>query len=101
MRRPSCAVRLDERDGVDHPSGVPEVGGLFVIETVSVIVQVAVFRLTGRRVFRMAPLHHHFELLGWQETTIIVRFWIIAGITVSLALMAFYTEYLTRIGVSP
>jgi phospho-N-acetylmuramoyl-pentapeptide-transferase len=77
------------------------VGGLFVIETVSVIVQVAVFRLTGRRVFRMAPLHHHFELLGWQETTIIVRFWIIAGITVSLALMAFYTEYLTRIGVSP
>lgn len=77
------------------------IGGLYVIETVSVIVQVAAFRLTGRRVFRMAPLHHHFELLGWQESTIIVRFWIIAGITVSLALMAFYAEYLVRIGVSP
>ena len=76
-------------------------GGLYVIETLSVIVQVIVFRATGRRVFRMAPLHHHFELLGWQESTIIVRFWIIAGITVSLALMAFYAEYLVRIGVSP
>src|SRR5437870_3943933 len=56
------------------------VGGLFVLEAVSVIVQVASFRLTGRRVFRMAPLHHHFEQKGWEEPTIVIRFWIIAWI---------------------
>jgi phospho-N-acetylmuramoyl-pentapeptide-transferase len=56
------------------------VGGLFVLEAVSVIVQVASFKLTGRRVFRMAPLHHHFEQLGWEEPTIVIRFWIIACI---------------------
>jgi len=54
------------------------VGGLFVLETVSVIVQVASFKLTGRRVFRMAPIHHHFEKKGWAEPTIVIRFWIIA-----------------------
>jgi phospho-N-acetylmuramoyl-pentapeptide-transferase len=56
------------------------VGGLFVLEAVSVIVQVASFRITGRRVFRMAPLHHHFEQKGWEEPTIVIRFWIIAWI---------------------
>ena len=56
------------------------IGGLFVLETASVIVQVASFKLTGRRVFRMAPLHHHFEKKGWQEQTIVIRFWIIASI---------------------
>jgi phospho-N-acetylmuramoyl-pentapeptide-transferase len=56
------------------------IGGLFVLETVSVIVQVASFKLTGRRVFRMAPLHHHFEQKGWAEPTIVIRFWIIASI---------------------
>jgi phospho-N-acetylmuramoyl-pentapeptide-transferase len=56
------------------------VGGLFVLEAVSVIVQVASFKLTGRRVFRMAPLHHHFEQKGWEEPTIVIRFWIIASI---------------------
>lgn len=56
------------------------VGGLFVLETVSVIVQVASFKLTGRRVFRMAPLHHHFEKKGWAEPTIVIRFWIIASV---------------------
>jgi phospho-N-acetylmuramoyl-pentapeptide-transferase len=56
------------------------IGGLFVLETVSVIVQVASFKLTGRRVFRMAPLHHHFEQKGWEEPTIVIRFWIIAMI---------------------
>jgi phospho-N-acetylmuramoyl-pentapeptide-transferase len=54
------------------------VGGLFVLETVSVIVQVVSFKLTGKRVFRMAPLHHHFEKKGWAESTIVIRFWIIA-----------------------
>jgi phospho-N-acetylmuramoyl-pentapeptide-transferase len=72
-------------------------GGLFVLETLSVIIQVAVFRTTGRRAFRMAPFHHHFELLGWQEATIIVRFWIIAGIGVALGLGVFYAEYLNRV----
>ncbi len=56
------------------------IGGVFVLETVSVIVQVVSFKLTGRRVFRMAPLHHHFEKKGWQEPTIVIRFWIIASI---------------------
>jgi phospho-N-acetylmuramoyl-pentapeptide-transferase len=73
-------------------------GGLYVLETVSVIIQVLVFRITGKRVFRMAPIHHHFELLGWQETTIIVRFWIIAGIGLALGLGVFYAEYLQRFG---
>jgi len=56
------------------------IGGLFVLETISVIVQVASFKLTGRRVFRMAPLHHHFEEKGWAESTVVIRFWIIAVI---------------------
>jgi phospho-N-acetylmuramoyl-pentapeptide-transferase len=56
------------------------VGGLFVLEAASVIVQVVSFKMTGKRVFRMAPLHHHFEKKGWQEPTIVIRFWIIAGI---------------------
>jgi phospho-N-acetylmuramoyl-pentapeptide-transferase len=56
------------------------IGGLFVLEAVSVIVQVTSFKLTGRRVFRMAPLHHHFEQKGWEEPTIVIRFWIIASI---------------------
>ena len=73
-------------------------GGLFVLETLSVIVQVAVFRSTGRRVFRMAPFHHHFELAGWQEATVIVRFWILAGLGVALGLGLFYAEFLTRVG---
>jgi phospho-N-acetylmuramoyl-pentapeptide-transferase len=73
-------------------------GGLYVVETLSVIVQVAVFRTTGKRVFRMAPLHHHFELLGWQETTIIVRFWIIAGMGVVTGLGVFYGEWFGRVG---
>ncbi len=62
------------------------IGGLFVIETLSVIVQVASFKLTGKRVFRMAPLHHHFEEKGWQEPKVIVRFWIIAIVLALLSL---------------
>jgi len=62
------------------------VGGLFVLETVSVIVQVASFKLTGKRVFRMAPLHHHFEKKGWAEHTIVIRFWIIAMILALIGL---------------
>jgi len=76
-------------------------GGLFVLETVSVIIQVAVFRTTGKRVFRMAPIHHHFELLGWQETTIIVRFWILAAIGIALGMGMFYAEWIGRVGTLP
>ena len=61
-------------------------GGIFVMETVSVILQVASFKLTGRRIFRMAPLHHHYELKGWPEPRVIVRFWIITVILVLIGL---------------
>ena len=62
------------------------VGGLFVLEGMSVVLQVASFKLTGRRIFKMSPLHHHFELSGWRETKVVVRFWIIAIIFAMLAL---------------
>jgi len=62
------------------------IGGVFVLETVSVIVQVASFKLTGKRVFRMAPIHHHFEKKGWHEPTIVIRFWIIAVILAMVGL---------------
>ena len=62
------------------------IGGLFVLETVSVIVQVASFKLTGKRVFAMAPLHHHFEKKGCEEPTIVIRFWIIAMILALIGL---------------
>jgi phospho-N-acetylmuramoyl-pentapeptide-transferase len=61
-------------------------GGVFVVESVSVIIQVASYKLTGRRIFRMAPLHHHFELKGWPEPKVIVRFWIITVILVLIGL---------------
>jgi phospho-N-acetylmuramoyl-pentapeptide-transferase len=61
-------------------------GGVFVVETVSVIIQVASYKMTGRRIFRMAPLHHHFELKGWAEPKVIVRFWIITVILVLIGL---------------
>ena len=54
------------------------IGGLFVLEAMSVIIQVLVYKRTGKRVFRMAPIHHHFEQLGWSEPTVVIRFWIIA-----------------------
>jgi phospho-N-acetylmuramoyl-pentapeptide-transferase len=54
------------------------IGGLFVVEALSVIIQVFFFKRTGKRVFKMAPIHHHFEQLGWSEPTVVIRFWIIA-----------------------
>lgn len=74
---------------------LPILGGLYVLETVSVVVQVISFRLFGRRVFRMAPVHHHFELAGWPETTVIIRFWIIAGVFVALGLGIFYADFIS------
>jgi phospho-N-acetylmuramoyl-pentapeptide-transferase len=70
------------------------IGGLFVAETASVILQVVSFRLFGRRIFRMAPFHHHFELRGWPETTVIIRFWILAGLLAMLGLGIFYGDFL-------
>ena len=73
-------------------------GGLFVLETTSVILQIISFRGLKRRVFRMAPLHHHFELGGWPEFTVIVRFWIVAGLSVAFGLGLFYADFLARGG---
>ena len=74
---------------------LPIVGGLFVLETMSVILQVASFRLFGgRRVFRIAPIHHHFEMGGWSENTVIVRFWLLAGVCAALALGFYYADFL-------
>jgi phospho-N-acetylmuramoyl-pentapeptide-transferase len=70
-------------------------GGLFVVETLSVMLQVAVFKSTRKRLFRMAPFHHHFELAGWAETTVLVRFWIIAGLAVAFGLGLFYAEFIS------
>ena len=70
-------------------------GGLFVIITLSVVIQVISFRVFKRRVFLMAPLHHHFELMGWPETTVIVRFWILAGLFAALGLGIFYGDFLS------
>ena len=78
-------------------------GGLYVMETLSVILQVASFRLFGKRIFRIAPIHHHFEFAGWPETTVIVRFWIMAGLFVAMGVGLFYGDFLvaTEGGISP
>jgi phospho-N-acetylmuramoyl-pentapeptide-transferase len=74
------------------------VGGLFVVEMLSVVLQIAVFRTSRRRLFRMAPFHHHFELAGWAETTVIIRFWLLAGICAMFGLGLFYSEWLSATG---
>jgi phospho-N-acetylmuramoyl-pentapeptide-transferase len=79
-------------------------GGLFVIETLSVVLQVTCFKVTkrltgtGRRLFRIAPIHHHFEMLGWEQVTVTIRFWIITGICVAAGLGVFYAEWVSGIG---
>lgn len=73
---------------------LPIIGGLFVVETLSVIIQVAVFKATKKRVFRMAPIHHHFELKGWPETWVIIRFWMAAGLLTAVALGLFYADFI-------
>ncbi len=77
------------------------IGALFVAEAISVIVQVGSYKLTRRRVFRMAPLHFHFDLGGWPETTIVVRFWILAGVGVALGLGIFYGDFIGAGGLVP
>jgi len=75
------------------------IGGLFVLETLSVIAQVISFRGFGRRVFRMSPIHHHFELAGWPEFTVIVRFWIVAGLCSAVGMGLFYADFIARGGL--
>ena len=71
------------------------IGGLFVLEVMSDVIQIGFFKMTGRRVFKMAPLHHHFELLGWGEVTIVIRFWIIAGLFAAVGIGIFYAEWVS------
>ena len=73
-------------------------GGLYVVETLSVIMQVATFKRTGRRIFLMAPIHHHFELKGWPEFTVIVRFWVLSGLSTAFGLGLFYADFLSKGG---
>ena len=69
-------------------------GIVYVVEVLSVIIQVSYFKATGgRRVFKMTPLHHHFELLGWAETTIVIRFWLVSGLFIGLGLVIFYVQW--------
>jgi len=77
---------------------LPIVGALFVVETLSVIVQVISFRTTGKRVFRMAPIHHHFELAGWPETTVIIRFWMLSAACTAAGIGLFYRDFLVLTG---
>ncbi len=78
---------------------LPILGGLYVLETLSVIAQVVSFRWFHRRILRMAPIHHHFEVGGWPEFTVIVRFWLFAGICVALGLGLFYADFINIPGV--
>lgn len=72
-------------------------GGLFVIITMSVLIQTVYFKISGgKRVFKMAPLHHHFELIGWEQITIVIRFWIIAGLSVAAGLGLFYAQWVAK-----
>lgn len=71
------------------------IGGLFVAVTLSDVIQIGVFKATGKRVFRMAPLHHHFELLGWQEVTIVIRFWLVAALFAAVGVGVFYAEWVS------
>ncbi|WP_018684562.1 phospho-N-acetylmuramoyl-pentapeptide-transferase [Actinokineospora enzanensis] len=70
------------------------ISGLFAVEMVSVVLQIVIFRTTRRRLFRMAPFHHHFELAGWAETTVIIRFWLLAGVCAMFGLGLFYADWL-------
>jgi phospho-N-acetylmuramoyl-pentapeptide-transferase len=74
-------------------------GGLYVVETISVIAQVAIFKKSGRRIFLMAPIHNHFELAGWAEVTVVVRFWVLSGLSVAFGLGLFYADFLSKGGV--
>jgi phospho-N-acetylmuramoyl-pentapeptide-transferase len=77
---------------------LPVIGGLFVVEALSVMIQVAVFKLTGRRVFKMAPIHHHFEFLGWEENKVVVRFWIVQAACSAFGFFLYYLFLYNQVG---
>ena len=74
-------------------------GGLFVMETLSDVIQVGYFKMTHKRVFKMAPIHHHFELKGWPEVKVVIRFWMIELLFVLVALVLFYGDWVARSGL--
>ncbi|AWB84356.1 phospho-N-acetylmuramoyl-pentapeptide-transferase [Corynebacterium liangguodongii] len=76
------------------------IGALFVIEAASVVIQVVSFKTTGKRVFRMAPFHHHFENGGWAETTVVIRFWLLTAMSAATGFALFYGEWLTKVGAT-
>ena len=80
-------------------TGSLALGGLFVIETMSDIIQVGYFKMTHKRVFKMAQIHHHFELKGWPEVKVVVRFWMIEMLFVLIALVLFYGDWVARSGL--
>ena len=77
---------------------LPVIGGLFVIEALSVMIQVAVYKLTGKRVFKMAPIHHHFEFLGWEENKVVVRFWIVQAAFSAFGFFLYYLFLYNTVG---
>jgi phospho-N-acetylmuramoyl-pentapeptide-transferase len=77
---------------------LPVIGGLFVVEALSVMIQVAVFKLTGKRVFKMAPIHHHFEFLGWEENKVVVRFWIVQAACSAFGFFLYYLFLYNSVG---
>ncbi len=77
---------------------LPVIGGLFVVEALSVMIQVAVFKLTGKRVFKMAPIHHHFEFLGWEENKVVVRFWIVQAACSAFGFFLYYLFLYNAVG---
>jgi len=77
---------------------LPVIGGLFVVEALSVMIQVAVFKLTGKRVFKMAPIHHHFEFLGWEENKVVVRFWILQAACSAFGFFLYYLFLYNSVG---
>ena len=85
-RRLAIIVAFAIAVAVKHEIVLAIIGGLFVFEALSVMIQIASFKMTGKRVFKMAPVHHHFEQLGWKESTIVIRFWIIAVILALIGL---------------
>ena len=104
--RGALVVLNDRKEFIDWPNdalalkneGVVKllavtIGGLFVLIVSSVVIQVGSFKLTGKRVFKMTPLHHHFELSGWGEVTIVIRFWLIAGLFAGIGMGIFYAEW--------
>jgi phospho-N-acetylmuramoyl-pentapeptide-transferase len=77
---------------------LPVIGGLFVVEALSVMIQVAVFKVTGKRVFKMAPIHHHFEFLGWEENKVVVRFWIVQAACSAFGFFLYYLFLYNQVG---